>query len=128
MYPPRTDLSQPRLVNRYGDRKRFRVRDVDVNGMKEPLFVLREVDAAIADVLRICNAHGYPTQWSCSGMLVDHPSTQEGAHYGYIAFAKMSTLRERTIQHAARVAGMGAARRHGVRVDTSVGVRSWRSA
>lgn len=69
-------------------------------------YVLHGVDAGIADVLRILNSHGYPTMASESGLLIDYPTSKEGADFGYILFFRMKPTLEKRIIAAARQCGM----------------------
>jgi hypothetical protein len=147
VHPPRVDLSAPRFVRRYGTAARFRVRDVHEDyrvkldahyvarsirpdGRKDTPrnfgYGLAEVDAGLADTLRILNAHGYPTMASCSGLLVDHPGTKEGAEYGYVLLFRMESKREHAVFKAAKVAGIIAEPRtpgsyaRGIRLGTGI--------
>lgn len=87
---------------------------------------LLDVDAGMADVLRILNTHGIPTMTSMSGLLRDYPDTKEGAPFGYILFFKLPPKTEARIIRAARSCGMGAEPTkkggwaRGVRVDTEL--------
>jgi hypothetical protein len=89
-------------------------------------YALLGVDAGIADVLRILNRHGYVTMTSQSGLLVDYPTSKEGAEFGYILFFRMEPALEKRIAAAARKCGMGIELRRkgswarGLRLDTAV--------
>ena len=140
-------VSAPRFERKSG-RRRVRVRDVpkqtfrvkmdrryvaqsvpDDGGRDSRMnfsYALCGVDAGIADVLRILNSHGYPTMTSQSGLLVDYPTSKEGADFGYILFFRMETALEKRIVAAARKCGMGIKLRRkgswarGLRLDTAV--------
>ncbi len=140
-------VSAPRFERQSG-RRRVRVRDVpkqtfrvkmdrryvaqsvpDDGGRDSRMnfsYALCGVDAGIADVLRILNSHGYPTMTSQSGLLVDYPTSKEGADFGYILFFRMETALEKRIVAAARKCGMGIKLRRkgswarGLRLDTAV--------